>query len=47
MCFPADHRAWLGLRYGIHEAIESADAIVVIDCGEYFDNQKLHNTDLV
>lgn len=33
MCFPADHRAWLGLRYGIDEAIKSADVIVVIDCG--------------
>ena len=35
MCFPADHRAWLGFRYGIDKAIESADLIVVIDCGEY------------
>jgi thiamine pyrophosphate-dependent acetolactate synthase large subunit-like protein len=33
MCFPADHRAWLGLRYGVDKAIESADVIVVIDCG--------------
>jgi len=33
MCFPADHRAWLGLRYGVDEAIKSADVIVVIDCG--------------
>ncbi|KNG89048.1 acetolactate synthase [Aspergillus nomiae NRRL 13137] len=22
MCFPSDHPAWLGLRYGIHEAIK-------------------------
>lgn len=36
MCFPADHRAWLGLRYGIDQAIKTADVIVVIDCGTYF-----------
>ena len=33
MCFPADHRAWLSLRYGIEKAILSADVILVIDCG--------------
>ena len=33
MCFPADHRAWLGLRYGNDEAIKTADVILVIDCG--------------
>jgi thiamine pyrophosphate-dependent acetolactate synthase large subunit-like protein len=32
MCFPADHRAWLGLRYGIDDSIKTADVIVVIDC---------------
>lgn len=32
MCFPADHRAWLGLRYGVSESITTADVIVVIDC---------------
>lgn len=32
MCFPADHPAWLGLRYGVHDAIRSADVILVIDC---------------
>ncbi|TVY17013.1 Benzoylformate decarboxylase [Lachnellula arida] len=32
MCFPADHRAWLGLRYGIDESIRTADVILVIDC---------------
>lgn len=37
MCFPADHRSWLGLRYGVEKAIETADVIVVIDCGELFD----------
>jgi len=34
MCFPANHRAWLGLRYGIDDAIRTADVIVVIDCGK-------------
>ena len=39
MCFPADHRAWLGLRYGNDEAIKTADLIIVIDCGKlYFSN---------
>ncbi|KAL4888812.1 thiamine pyrophosphate enzyme, N-terminal TPP binding domain-containing protein [Aspergillus ambiguus] len=32
MCFPADHRGWLGSRYGVHDAITSADAILVLDC---------------
>lgn len=32
MCFPADHPAWLGLRYGVHDAICSADVILVLDC---------------
>ena len=32
MCFPADHPAWLGLRYGADDSIAEADAIVVIDC---------------
>ncbi|KAJ5983686.1 hypothetical protein N7481_005785 [Penicillium waksmanii] len=32
MCFPADHPAWLGLRYPGHEAVQSADFILVIDC---------------
>lgn len=35
MCFPAYHRAWLGLRYGNDAAIKTADVIVVIDCGMY------------
>jgi len=34
MCFPANHRSWLGLRYGIDRSIESADVIVVLDCGK-------------
>ncbi|PIG81607.1 acetolactate synthase [Aspergillus arachidicola] len=32
MCFPSDHPAWLGMRYGIHEAIKTADVILVADC---------------
>lgn len=32
MCFPSDHPAWLGLRYGNHEAIRTADVILVVDC---------------
>ncbi|KAK3935193.1 thiamine pyrophosphate enzyme, N-terminal TPP binding domain-containing protein [Diplogelasinospora grovesii] len=32
MCFPADHPAWLGLRFGNEESIRTADAILVLDC---------------
>jgi thiamine pyrophosphate-dependent acetolactate synthase large subunit-like protein len=32
MCFPADHPAWLGLRFGSDPAIKAADVIVVLDC---------------
>lgn len=32
MCFPADHPAWLGCRYGVEPAIKSADVILVLDC---------------
>ncbi|KAL2168019.1 hypothetical protein VTG60DRAFT_554 [Thermothelomyces hinnuleus] len=32
MCFPADHPGWLGLRYGVEDAIRTADTIVVLDC---------------
>ncbi|KAK4150196.1 thiamine pyrophosphate enzyme, N-terminal TPP binding domain-containing protein [Chaetomidium leptoderma] len=32
MCFPADHPAWLGLRYGVEDAVRTADVIVVLDC---------------
>ena len=32
MCFPSDHRASLGLRYGVDESIETADVILVADC---------------
>ncbi|KFA65769.1 hypothetical protein S40285_07096 [Stachybotrys chlorohalonatus IBT 40285] len=32
MCFPADHPAWLGLRFGADDSISTADVIVVVDC---------------
>ena len=32
MCFPADHPAWLGLRYGVEESIKKSDVIIVLDC---------------
>ncbi|KAL2360194.1 hypothetical protein RJZ56_006937 [Blastomyces dermatitidis] len=32
MCFPANHPASLGLRFGVHEKIPTADVILVIDC---------------
>lgn len=31
MCFPADHPAWLGLRYGVEESIKNADVILLLD----------------
>ncbi|GLA55757.1 hypothetical protein AnigIFM63604_002706, partial [Aspergillus niger] len=32
MCFPGDHPAYLGMRFGVHDAIKSADFILVADC---------------
>jgi thiamine pyrophosphate-dependent acetolactate synthase large subunit-like protein len=32
MCFPASHRAWLSSRYGIHDAIPTADVILILNC---------------
>lgn len=32
MCFPGDHPASLGLRYGLHDAVKTADLILVADC---------------
>lgn len=32
MSFPADHPGWLGVRYGVHECIPTADVILIIDC---------------
>lgn len=42
MCFPFDHRASLGLRYGVHESIEEADVIVIIDCDVPWINTQCH-----
>ncbi|KAF4626722.1 hypothetical protein G7Y89_g11437 [Cudoniella acicularis] len=42
MCFPADHRAWLGLRYGIEESIKTADVILVLDCDVPWINTQCH-----
>lgn len=42
MCFPADHRSWLGLRYGIHESIKTADVIIVIDSDVPWINTQCH-----
>lgn len=42
MCFPADHRAWLGLRYGNDEAIKTADVILVLDCDVPWINTQCH-----
>lgn len=32
MCFPANHAAWLGLRYSNEAAIKTADVILIVDC---------------
>ncbi|KAF1994508.1 thiamine diphosphate-binding protein [Amniculicola lignicola CBS 123094] len=32
MCFPANHPAWLGLRFGVEPNIRMADVILVLDC---------------
>jgi thiamine pyrophosphate-dependent acetolactate synthase large subunit-like protein len=32
LCFPFSHRASLGLRYGVDDAIRTADFILVVDC---------------
>lgn len=32
LCFPSDHPGWLSVRYGSHEAIRTADVILVLDC---------------
>jgi thiamine pyrophosphate-dependent acetolactate synthase large subunit-like protein len=42
MCFPADHRAWLGLRYGVDESILTADVILVVDCDVPWINTQCH-----
>lgn len=42
MCFPADHPAWLGLRYGVEESIKTADVILVLDCDTPWINTQCH-----
>ncbi|KAK2674186.1 Thiamine pyrophosphate enzyme, N-terminal TPP-binding domain [Fusarium oxysporum f. sp. vasinfectum] len=32
MCFPADHPGWLGMKYGVDSAIQSADVFLILDC---------------
>ncbi len=32
MCFPADHPAYVGLRYGEDDAIKTSDFILVLEC---------------
>lgn len=32
MCFPATHRASLGLKFGVDDSIRTADVILVLDC---------------
>ncbi|KAL2352638.1 thiamine pyrophosphate enzyme, N-terminal TPP binding domain-containing protein [Cryomyces antarcticus] len=42
MCYPADHRGWLGLRYAVDEAIRTADVILVLDCDVPWINTQCH-----
>lgn len=42
MCFPATHRASLGVRYGVDESIRMADVILVIDCDVPWINTQCH-----
>lgn len=44
MCFPADHPASLGFRYGIHEGIRTADVILVVDCDVLWINAECHSS---
>ena len=32
MCFPADHPAWVGMRFPGHDLVGTSDLILVIDC---------------
>ena len=45
MCFPANHPAWLGLRYGNDPSIKTADVILVIDCDVPWINTQCHPKD--
>ncbi|KAI5851035.1 thiamine pyrophosphate enzyme, N-terminal TPP binding domain-containing protein [Tricharina praecox] len=31
LCFPADHRSYLGVRYGVHDKITEADVLLLLD----------------
>ncbi|KZM22735.1 uncharacterized protein EKO05_0000784 [Ascochyta rabiei] len=42
MCFPANHPAWLGTRYGNDPSIETADVILVMDCDVPWINTQCH-----
>ncbi|KAF2742305.1 thiamine diphosphate-binding protein [Sporormia fimetaria CBS 119925] len=42
MCFPANHPAWLGLRFGSDPSIETADVILVLDCDVPWINTQCH-----
>lgn len=42
MCFPANHPAWLGLRYGNDPSIKTADVILVLDCDVPWINTQCH-----
>ncbi|KAM0334448.1 hypothetical protein ACHAQA_001475 [Verticillium albo-atrum] len=42
MCFPADHPAWLGLKFGSDEAIKTADVILVMNCDVPWVNTLCH-----
>ncbi|KAI9873507.1 MAG: hypothetical protein M1830_000332 [Pleopsidium flavum] len=42
MCFPADNRASLGVRYGVDTSIETADVILVVDCDVPWINTQCH-----
>jgi len=42
MCFPADHRASVGVRYGVDSSIETADVILVVDCDVPWINTQCH-----
>lgn len=32
MCFPSDHRASVGLKYGVDDSVKTADVILILDC---------------
>lgn len=42
MCFPFNHRASRGLRFGIDESVTTADVIIVIDCDVPWVNTLCH-----